>query len=135
MKFSLILIVLIMFVGCASNEPKSQVDVDATLEVWKGEAGQYQGNLLDLSDASKRAIVLGKPEIAEGPMMLAYNSELGRKLFGATSLYQIFLVYIDPVNVARDTNKAKWYLDKLESEFPDSEEATKANAVYAGFGL
>ncbi|MHB8746436.1 MAG: hypothetical protein ACYC7I_07885 [Gammaproteobacteria bacterium] len=80
---------------------------------------------------SKRAIALGKPELAEKPYMTAYNSEYGRKQFGVDSLYQIFLVYVDQHNPARNLDKAKYYLDKMVSEWPEAQQTKKAKELYA----
>ena len=128
MKIILIASLTLFLSACSNNVPRT--DVSGTLNNWKQHASEYPGNEPDLSDASKRAIVLGKPELAERPYLTAYNSEYGRRQFGVESLYQIFLVYIDPHNSARDIGIAKRYLDQMVSEWPNESQTLKAISKY-----
>lgn len=131
MNKQILVIVCVFLVSCASTKPEKQTALQQTFEQWSAIAAQYRGTNTDLSKPSKRAIVLGKPELAEKPYLSAYNSEFGRKQFGVESLYQIFLVYIDQSNPARDLLKAKKYLDQMKVEWPKSDQTKKAESIYA----
>lgn len=134
MKAILILSIALALSACQSDAGMKQSQIDETLRQWEQQAQQYQGNNQDLSVMSKRAIVLGRPELAENPYMKAYSSEYGRKQFGVESIYQIFLVYIDQSNPARNPQKAKYYLDKMLLEWPNSEQTKKSIEIYAKSG-
>lgn len=127
MKKLILSLILLSSINVASANEENMA---AEFELWQQQAAQYRGNNLDLTIPSKRAIVLGQPELAEQPYLAAYNSEFGRKELGAESLYQIFLVYIDASNKARNTSKAKFYLDKMIAEWPEEIQTRKAQAVY-----
>lgn len=120
------LVPLLLSVSLYAENPKLQ----ATFDEWDRQAAKYQGVNTDLSVPSKRAIVLGQPELAEKPYLVAYNNKNFREQYGQDSLYQIFLVYIEPTNSARNLSKAKYYLDKMVEEWPDGEQTKKARHTY-----
>jgi hypothetical protein len=128
MKFYVIAIFSIILIQLPAHAQPSSVQ--NTIKEWERQASQYPGDNPDLSMASKRAIVLGQPELAETPYLAMYKSDAGKKS-GAIALYQIFLVYIDKYNSAKDVTKSKVYLDKLVAEWPESIEAKKAQEIYA----
>jgi len=128
-KLSIILIFTLLSSISIANEAE-KVDFDKSLELMKKQASQYLGNNPDLSGASKRAIVLNQTEQAEKQYLFMYNNQTGSIKFGVEPLYQIFLIQIDKYNKKRNIEKASSTLEKMVSEWPDSEKTHKAQKLF-----
>ena len=129
-----IIVTLALAVSCATPKEKLRAEFDAQMDEWDSVAATYPEKNTELSVFSKYAIMKGQPYVAESVNMKAYKAYKdvqNRQMFVKSSLYQIFLVFIDKHNKERDIDKSKYYLDKLEREFPNSEEAVKAREIYA----
>ena len=112
-----------------------EININNKIEQWDQDTALYKGNLKDLSRPSKRAIVIGDLNFAIEPYLNMLNTQAGAERFGASSLYQIFLIYIDPYNKKRNQTQAKKYFDRLIKEYPDSEEAKKALKIQDKYGI
>lgn len=134
MRVLIFLVATSLLTGCLATTNQSG-SVEEELKKWDEQAAVYPGDNQDLSVQSKRAIMLGRPELAEDTYLAVYNNEWGRKQFGSESIYQIFLVYIDRHNSARDLIKAKFYLDKMNDEWPEYEQTQKAQLLYDNTNL
>jgi len=128
MKKKSLVICFLLLIQPISPLVKSS-EVEAVISDWKKMAARYNGELTDLSDASKTAIVLGNIDFAIKPYLVAYNGPLKEKL-GVSSIYQVFLIYIDPVNKNRSIEKADFYLQILRKEWSDQKETIKAEQLY-----
>jgi len=125
MKKSTKLLFVLVFLSSSFSFAVYSTEED--INEWRKSAAKYTGELSDLSDASKTAIVTGNLDFAIKPYLEAYNGPLRDEL-GLSSIYQIFLIYIDPINVNFDN--AKIYLEILEKEWSGEEETIKANQIY-----
>lgn len=117
---------LVGAVGCAAPGPEQQGGQYRPKSRQQSVYDQFEGYNPELSGASKRAVKLARPAIAENLYLGRYQREPG-----PMPLYQIFLVYIDQHNDARDLKKARFYLEKLNNEWPNSMEVGKAKKHFS----
>jgi TPR repeat protein len=81
----------------------------------------------DLTPMSERAIRDNRLEDANGVYSTVYENPGSSDGIKAKSLYQLGLIYMSPYNKERNIRKARFFFDKITSEFPKSLEAKKAS--------
>lgn len=117
-----------LLLGCSAPAPQKSTNASAAAAGQTTSSyDQFAGYNPELTTAARRAVKLSRPAIAENLFLAQYE-----RTPNPAALYQIFLVYIDSHNSARDSDKAHFYLDKLNKEWPQAEETGKANRAFSG---